>query len=62
MLPAFLVVILAVMKMPAIPSLFIGVVLASVMAIFVQGASIHDIFTYANYGYSVETGVEAWTS
>jgi NhaC family Na+:H+ antiporter len=59
MLPALLVVVLAVMKMPAIPSLFIGVVFASVMAIFVQGASIHDIFTYANYGYSVETGVEA---
>lgn len=59
MLPALLVVVLAVMKMPAIPSLFIGVVLASLMAIFVQGASIHDIFTYANYGYKVETGVEA---
>ncbi|SDX96649.1 transporter, NhaC family [Ruegeria halocynthiae] len=59
MLPALLVVGLAVLKMPAIPSLFIGVVLASMMAIFVQGASIHDVFTYANYGYSVETGVEA---
>ncbi len=59
MLPALLVVVLAVMKMPAIPSLFIGVVLASLMAIFVQGASIHDIFTYANYGYKVETGVVA---
>ncbi|WP_425081889.1 Na+/H+ antiporter NhaC [Ruegeria arenilitoris] len=59
MLPALLVVGLAVLKMPAIPSLFIGVVLASLMAIFVQGASIHDVFTYANYGYSVETGVEA---
>ncbi|MDC0659376.1 Na+/H+ antiporter NhaC [Leisingera sp. SS27] len=59
MLPALLVVVLAVLKMPAIPSLFIGVLLASLLAIYVQGASIHDIFTYANYGYSVETGVEA---
>lgn len=59
MLPAVLVVVLAVIKMPAIPSLFIGVVVASLMAIFVQGASVHEVFTYANYGYSVETGVEA---
>ncbi|MDF3416645.1 Na+/H+ antiporter NhaC [Sulfitobacter sp. M57] len=59
MLPALLVVVLAVLKMPAIPSLFIGVLLASLLAMYVQGASIHDIFTYANYGYSVETGVEA---
>ena len=59
LLPALLVIGLAMMKMPAIPTLFIGVVVASLIAIFVQGASVHDVFTYANYGYSVETGVEA---
>lgn len=59
LLPAVLVITLAVLKMPAIPTLFIGVVLASIMAAVVQGAQLHDIFTYANYGYKVETGVEA---
>jgi Na+:H+ antiporter, NhaC family len=57
LLPAAVVIALAVMKMPAIPSLFAGVVTGAVMAMIVQGTALHDLFTYANSGYSIETGV-----
>ncbi len=57
LLPALVVIVLAVMKKPPIPSLFAGAVLGAIMAIVFQGASMHDTFTYANSGYSVTTGV-----
>ncbi len=57
LLPALVVIVLAVMKKPPIPSLFAGAVLGAIMAIVFQGAGMHDTFTYANSGYSVTTGV-----
>ncbi|SFJ59839.1 Na+/H+ antiporter NhaC [Jannaschia pohangensis] len=57
LLPAVIVIALAIMKKPPIPSLFAGVVAGAITAMFVQGASIHDIFGYANSGYSIETGI-----
>ncbi len=57
LLPAVLVIGLAVTKQPPIPSLFAGVILGGIMAMFVQGAGLHDTFTFANSGYSIETGV-----
>lgn len=59
LVPPVLVIGLALARMPAIPTLFVGVILAALLAMIVQGSSLHDIFTYANYGYSVETGNEA---
>lgn len=55
--PALLVIGLAVTKKPPIPSLFAGVVVGGLMAIGFQGAGLHDVFTFANSGYSIETGV-----
>ena len=57
LLPALLVIILAVKKMPPIPSLFAGVVAGGIIAMLVQGVGLHDVFSYANSGYSIETGV-----
>ncbi len=57
LLPALLVIFLAVKRQPPIPSLFAGAVLGGLMAIFCQGAGVHDTFTYANSGYSIDTGV-----
>ena len=57
LLPAALVIILALKKQPPIPSLFAGAVLGGFMAIFCQGAGLHDTFTYMNSGYSIDTGV-----
>jgi NhaC family Na+:H+ antiporter len=59
LLPAVLVIFLAVKRMPPIPSLFAGVLAGAVTAVVVQGAGVHDVFTYANSGYSIETGVSA---
>lgn len=57
LLPALLVIVLAVMKMPPIPSLFAGVVAGGITAILAQGELLRDIFTYANSGYTIATGV-----
>lgn len=57
LLPAILVIALAIAKKPPIPSLFAGVVAGGITAMLFQGAGLHDVFTYANSGYSIETGV-----
>lgn len=57
LLPAAVVVVLAVTRQPPLPSLFAGVLLGALIAIFWQGAGVHDVFVYAQSGYSIETGV-----
>jgi NhaC family Na+:H+ antiporter len=57
LLPALLVIVLAVKKMPPIPSLFAGALAGAATAMLVQGAGLHDVVTYANSGYSISTGV-----
>ncbi|MBR9885325.1 MAG: Na+/H+ antiporter NhaC [Oceanospirillales bacterium] len=57
LLPALLVIVLAVKRMPPIPSLFAGVLAGAVTAMIVQGSTIHELFTYGNNGYSISTGV-----
>lgn len=55
--PALLVIALAMTKKPPIPSLFAGVVAGGITAIIAQGAGLHDVFTYANSGYRIDTGI-----
>lgn len=57
LLPPLLVIMLALKKMPALPSLFAGVFAGALLAIFVQGASLHEIFNFMQSGYKIETGV-----
>lgn len=57
LLPALLVIALAVKKQPPVPSLFAGAVLGGIMAIAFQGEGLHETFTYANSGFSIDTGV-----
>ena len=59
LLPAVFVIFLAYKRMPPIPSLFAGALAGAVTAVAVQGVGVHDIVTYANSGYSIETGVSA---
>lgn len=59
LLPALLVIVLAVKRMPPIPSLFAGVLAGGATAMIAQGAGLHEVVTYANYGYSIDTGVSA---
>lgn len=57
LIPALLVMVLAIKKYPPIPSLFAGVVVGAIVAMATQGASLQSIFQYANNGYVIETGV-----
>lgn len=56
-LPVVLVIGFAVMRMPAMPVLFTGVVLGGLTAVLFQGALVKDIFVYAFSGYEIVTGV-----
>src|SRR3546814_10565184 len=57
LVPALLVIVLAVKRMPPIPSLFAGVLAGGAAAMIAQGSGLHAIFTYANSGYAIETGI-----
>ncbi|WP_157014462.1 Na+/H+ antiporter NhaC [Mesorhizobium xinjiangense] len=57
LLPALLVIVLAVKRMPPIPSLFAGVLAGGAAAMLTQGVTLHEVFTYANSGYSIDTGI-----
>jgi len=58
LLPAVVVIGAAVMKMPAIPTVLVGVVVASVIAVFMQGVGLHDVFNVLQNGFKSETGLE----
>ena len=57
LLPAVVVIGLALTKNPPLPSLFAGVLVGGAVAIFWQGYGLHDIFAFAQSGYSIDTGV-----
>lgn len=52
-------IILVVMKVPAIPGLFIGALLGSVAAMLFQGVNLGDALNGLHYGYESATGLEA---
>ena len=52
--PALIVIVLALMKKPPLPSLFAGVLAGGLVAIFWQGAGLHDVFAFAQSGYSID--------
>ncbi|AWT48681.1 Na+/H+ antiporter NhaC [Psychrobacter sp. YP14] len=58
LLPAVVVIGAAIMKMPAIPTVLVGVVVASVIAVFMQGVGLHDVFNVLQNGFKSETGLE----
>lgn len=57
LIPALLVIGLAVTKNPPIPSLFAGVVAGAIMGMLFQGDGLRDMFAFANSGYKIDTGV-----
>ena len=59
LLPPLVVVVLAVKRFPALPSIFSGVVLGGIIAMVAQGVSLHDVFNAMQNGYTSETGIEA---
>lgn len=57
--PAVLVMGLAILRVPAIPSLFLGVMAGGLLAILAQGASLQDVFVAMQSGYVSQTGFAA---
>ncbi|MBA2883122.1 NhaC family Na+:H+ antiporter [Desulfosalsimonas propionicica] len=58
LLPAVLVITLAILQFPAIPVLFVGVVAGGLVAVIGQGASVKEIFAVMQSGFQSSTGVE----
>ena len=52
-----LVILMVVLKVPALPGLLIGTLLGGFMAIIFQGSSVGNVINVMHYGYLSETGV-----
>ncbi|MGL6107271.1 Na+/H+ antiporter NhaC [Romboutsia sp.] len=59
LIPPVIVILMVVMKAPAIPGLIVGTLLGGIFAMIFQGSSIGDVIGAAHYGFVSETGVEA---
>lgn len=59
MLPPLLVIVMVVLKTPAIPGLMGGAILGGLFAWLLQGAGMTAIIKSAHYGYVSETGLAA---
>lgn len=59
LLAPVLVIVMVVLKVPAIPGLIGGVVLGGIFAAIFQGAGMSDILGAAHYGFESATGIEA---
>lgn len=57
-LPLIIVLVLSVLKVPAIPGLIAGIVSSFPIAIFLQHKSISDILSVLNYGFTAQSGLE----
>ncbi|WZL72921.1 Na+/H+ antiporter NhaC [Clostridiaceae bacterium 35-E11] len=59
LIPAILVIVLAVNKKPAIPTLLGSALLAGILAmIFQKGVTVKNVLYAMHYGYQSETGIE----
>jgi len=60
LLPPLVVILAIALKMPAIPGITLGVIVAAIMApIFQNGATLGAIFESAMNGYTMESGIKA---
>jgi len=56
LLPPILVIVMVVLRIPALPALLGGAALGALFAVLFQGADWGDILTAAHSGYSADTG------
>ena len=52
-----IVIVLVILKVPAIPGLIIGTILGGLVAIFFQGASLQNVLEVAKVGYTSHSGM-----
>lgn len=58
LLPILVIILVAVIKMPAVPGVLLVSAVGCVFAVLFQGASFSECITMVHYGYSAETGNE----
>ncbi len=61
MLPVVFLLIAVIMKIPALPSMFVGVLMGMFCMVVVQGIDIADVFNIMHYGYESTSGDIALT-
>ena len=59
MLAPVAVIVMVILKIPAIPALLTGTLLGGVFAMIFQGANFGDVMTAMHYGYESHTGIVA---
>lgn len=59
LIPPLVVIISIAKKMPAIPGIFLGIILGAILAPIYQGASFGDILNASYDGYVSQTGIES---
>jgi len=59
LLAPILVIVMVVMKVPALPGLMGGVILGGLFAAIFQGAGMGDVLGAAHYGFESATGIDA---
>lgn len=58
LIPPVVVVVLIVLKKPTVPTFFAGIVVAVILALIVQKASLQEVLSALAVGYSQSTGVD----
>lgn len=58
LIPMIVVLVLSIKKVPAVPAMFIGVLLGTITSLIFQKATLSSALTAINYGFSGESGVE----
>ncbi|MBQ9075904.1 MAG: Na+/H+ antiporter NhaC [Mogibacterium sp.] len=53
-----LVIVMGILKKPAVPSLFLGVLVGAILGMIYQGVSFNDLQTALNYGFEFESDSE----
>lgn len=59
LIPPLAVIVSIAFRMPAIPGIFIGIIVSGILGPIIQGNSFGDLLTCAYSGYVSETGIES---
>ncbi|MCG8564356.1 MAG: Na+/H+ antiporter NhaC, partial [Desulfobacterales bacterium] len=58
MIPPAFVLLASIKRMPALPALIVGIALACIIAVLVQGVVFKDLISMIHYGYESNTGIK----
>ncbi len=59
LLPAVVVIAGAVMRLPALPTIYCGIIAGCLVAMFLQGAEVKELFNWLQNGVKSNTGLES---